>query len=60
MLVLSRRVNEEIIIGDDISVMVVEIRDDKVKLGITATKDVSVHRKEIWLEIQREGEKRGQ
>ena len=47
MLVLSRKKNEEIIIGGNIRVVVVEIRGDKVRLGIEAPRDVSVHRKEI-------------
>lgn len=47
MLVLSRKNNEEIIIGENIRVVVVEIRGEKVKLGIVAPRDVSVHRKEI-------------
>jgi carbon storage regulator len=49
MLVLSREVSEEILIGDNISVMVVEIRGDKVRLGICAPRDVSVDRKEVRL-----------
>jgi len=55
MLVLSREVNEEILIGDNISVMVIEIRGDKVRLGINAPRDVSVDRKEIRL-IKEKGE----
>jgi carbon storage regulator len=52
MLVLSRKKNESIIINDDITVTVVEIRGDKVRLGIDAPKDVSVHRQEVWEAIQ--------
>ena len=48
MLVLTRRINESIVINDDISVLVVEIRGDRVRLGIEAPKDVAVHRKEIY------------
>ena len=48
MLVLTRRINESIVINDDISVLVVEIRGDRVRLGIEAPKDVVVHRKEIY------------
>ena len=55
MLVLSREVNEEILIGDNISVMVIEIRGDKVRLGICAPREVSVDRKEIRL-IKEKGE----
>jgi carbon storage regulator len=55
MLVLSREVNEEILIGENISIMVVEIRGDKVRLGIKAPREVSVDRKEIRL-MKEEGE----
>jgi len=48
MLVLSRKINEAIIINDRITVTVVEIRGDKVRLGITAPRDVPVHRQEVW------------
>jgi carbon storage regulator len=54
VLVLSRLKEEEIIIGDEISVKILEIRGDKVRLGITAPRDVSVHRKEIYDAIQRD------
>ena len=48
MLVLSRKKNESIVINDSITIVVVEVRGDKVRLGIDAPKDVSVHRKEIY------------
>ena len=48
MLVLTRRINESIVINDDVSVLVVEVRGDRVRLGIEAPKDVSVHRKEVY------------
>jgi carbon storage regulator len=48
MLVLSRKKNESIIINADIVITVVEIRGDKVRLGIVAPKDVSVHREEVY------------
>ena len=54
MLVLSRQRDETIIIGDDIEVTVVDIRGDKVRLGITAPKEISVHRKEVYDAIKRE------
>ncbi|GAB4138602.1 MAG: hypothetical protein Tsb009_06910 [Planctomycetaceae bacterium] len=54
MLVLSRKKDEKIIIGDQITVMVIEIRGDKVRLGIDAPKEVTVHRQEVYEAIQRE------
>ncbi len=52
MLVLSRKKNESIIINDNITVTVVEIRGDKVRLGIDAPKEVSVHRREVYEAIR--------
>ena len=54
MLVLSRQRDETIMIGDDIQVTVVAIRGDKVRLGINAPREVSVHRKEVYDAIRRE------
>ena len=54
MLVLARRVNESIMIGDEIEVVVIDIKGDQVKLGINAPKKVTVHRKEIYEEIKKE------
>ncbi len=54
MLVLSRQRDESIIIGDNIVITVVDIRGDKVRLGIEAPKEVSVHRQEVYEAIQRE------
>ena len=54
MLVLSRKRDERIMIGDQISLMVVDIRGDKVRLGIEAPSDVAVHRSEVYEAIQRE------
>lgn len=48
MLVLSRKKNESIVINDNISIVVVEIRGDKVRLGVEAPKEVSVHRREVY------------
>jgi len=53
MLVLSRHVDESLIIGNDIEIVVVEIRGDKVRLGVQAPREVSVHRKEVYEAIQR-------
>lgn len=54
MLVLSRKKSESIIINDDIVITVVEVRGDKVRLGIQAPRDVPVHRKEVLDAIVRE------
>lgn len=54
MLVLARKVNESIMIGDDVELIVIDIKGDQVKLGIKAPKKVTVHRKEIYDEIQQE------
>jgi carbon storage regulator len=51
MLVLSRKKNESIVINNDITVTVVEIRGDKVRLGIVAPKEVPVHRQEVYDQI---------
>lgn len=51
MLVLSRQKNEVIMIGDDIEVKVADVRGNKVRLGITAPKDIPVHRKEVYDKI---------
>ena len=51
-LTLSRKVGESIIIGDDVVVHVSEIRGDKVRLTIDAPKDVSIHRREVWLKVK--------
>ena len=58
MLVLSRKRDESIVINDDITIVIVEIRGDKVRLGIEAPKEVPVHRKEVWEAIQREGQRK--
>ena len=57
MLVLSRRRDESIIIGDNIIVTIVDIRGDKVRLGIEAPTEISVHRQEVYEAIQRENAK---
>ena len=54
MLVLSRKKDEKIVTGDSITLMVIEIRGDKVRLGIEAPRDVSVHREEVYEAIKRE------
>ena len=54
MLVLSRQRDETIMIGDDVEVTIVDIRGDKVRLGITAPREIAVHRKEVYEAIKRE------
>ncbi len=54
MLVLSRQKDESIVIGDDVEITIVDIRGNKVRLGITAPKNISVHRREVYDAIQRE------
>jgi carbon storage regulator len=56
MLVLSRRRDESIIIGEDIQITVIDVRGDKVRLGIEAPASICVHRKEIREAIRRENE----
>ena len=53
MLVLSRKKNERIVINDDITIVVVEIRGDKVRLGVEAPKEVPVHRHEIYESLRK-------
>lgn len=53
MLVLSRKKNESIVINNDITIVVVEIRGDKVRLGVEAPKEVPVHRREVHDAIKR-------
>lgn len=54
MLVLTRKINESIMIGDNVEIVVVDIRHGQVKLGIKAPRSIAVHRSEIYEEIQRE------
>jgi carbon storage regulator len=56
MLVLSRKRDESIIIGDDVVVTVVDIKGEQVKLGVSAPKMVSIHRKEVYEAIQKENQ----
>jgi carbon storage regulator len=59
MLVLSRQRDESIVIGDNVVVTIVDIRGDKVRLGIEAPGEVPVHRQEVYEAIQRENHKQG-
>ncbi|HEB29592.1 MAG TPA: carbon storage regulator [Spirochaetes bacterium] len=54
MLVLTRKHNESIMIGDSVEIIVVEVKGDQVKLGIKAPRDIKVHRKEVYIAIQKE------
>jgi carbon storage regulator len=54
MLVLTRKVHQSIVIGDDVEVVVLEVRGEQVRLGIRAPKNVAVHRKEIYDQILEE------
>ncbi len=54
MLVLSRQKDESIMIGDEVEITIVDVRGDKVRLGITAPKSIAVYRREIYDAIQRE------
>ncbi|MHC4520205.1 MAG: carbon storage regulator CsrA [Planctomycetota bacterium] len=59
MLVLSRQVEQTIMIGDDVEIKVVGIRGDKVRLGIEAPRSVTVHRREVYDRIKEEEQKTG-
>ena len=54
MLALSRRLNESIVIGNDVEISILEIKGDQVKIGINAPKNVPIFRKEIFVQIQEE------
>jgi carbon storage regulator len=56
MLILTRRVGETLVIGDDVNVTVLGVRGNQVRLGVNAPKEVAVHREEIYQRIQNEGD----
>ncbi len=60
MLVLSRRKGQSIMIGDEIELTVVDIQGDQIRLGINAPKNISIHRKEVFIEIQKENQEAAQ
>ncbi len=57
MLVLTRKVDQSIMIGDNIRIVVVDVRGDQVKIGIDAPRDIMVHRHEVYEEIQTENQR---
>ncbi len=57
MLILTRKIGESLIIGNDISIIVLNIKGNEVRIGINAPKDISVHRKEIYLKINNKNKK---
>ncbi len=60
MLALARKVNQSIVIGNDIEVTLLEIKGDQIKIGISAPKSVPIYRKEIYAQIQDENKSAGQ
>ena len=60
MLVLSRQRDESIIIGDNVVITIVDVRGDRVRLGIEAPREISVHRREVYEAIQRENQQAAQ
>ncbi len=54
MLILTRRIGETLMVGDDVTVTVLGVKGNQVRLGVNAPKDVAVHREEIYQRIQRE------
>ncbi len=57
MLVITRKTYETMVIGDEIRITIIEVKGDKVKLGIDAPKDIPVDREEVWLHKKQYGEK---
>ncbi len=59
MLILTRRVGESVVIGDDVDVTVLGVKGNQVRLGVKAPREISVHREEIYQRIRRENENGG-
>jgi carbon storage regulator len=53
VLILTRHVGQNVIVGDDIVISVIEVRGDAVRIGIEAPRSLPVHREEVWLELQK-------
>lgn len=60
MLALARKVNESIMIGNDIEITILEIKGDQIKIGVSAPKSVPIYRKELFVQIQEENKKAGE
>ncbi|MFT5605903.1 MAG: carbon storage regulator [Paracoccaceae bacterium] len=55
MLILTRRIGETLVVGDEVTVTVLAVKGNQVRIGVEAPKDVSVHRQEVYEKIQKEG-----